>query len=225
MDDIKPRPRRPRPTIRSNTAHPHAARPDNTQPQLQAQTQPTTIRKLSLHQRLLQQKKKLLIYGVVVAAVAVASSIYFLQPTTPTQSPNVVDTPQFQTVLPIGEDIAKLGGWKRVSPPDKPGAYAYDDTIGSIAITVSQQRLPNSFKSNTADAITQLAKSYNATEKLTADDTTFYVGASANGPQSVIFTKNDLLILIKSKARVSNKSWVKYIAKLAPTGSPQPPQY
>lgn len=122
--------------------------------------------------------------------------------------------PEYATLLPKGKNIDDLGGWGRVSPPGKEPVFAFRDNIDNVAISVSQQPLPESFKKNTTTAIAQLAESYAANEKIKAGSTDAYVGTSKDGPQSVILTKNELLILIKSAAKIELKSWESYLATL-----------
>lgn len=117
-------------------------------------------------------------------------------------------------IIPEGKKIAELGGWQRVSPETSDPVYAYTDSIDTVPISVSQQSLPQSFEGNVTDATAELAKKFNATNKQTAGETTFYIGTSAKGPQSTIFTKSNLLILIKSKTKISDKSWASYIQSL-----------
>ena len=126
----------------------------------------------------------------------------------------VIDTPNYATVLPAGKSISTLGGWTRISPPENDPVYAYTDKIGDLEISVSQQSLPASFKNNVDTQVAEMAKSFNATTEIEAGDTKVYIGTSANGPQSVIFTKNSLLILIKSQEKVENNDWLRYIESL-----------
>jgi hypothetical protein len=122
--------------------------------------------------------------------------------------------PDYKTLVPAGKDIKQLGGWTRVSPPDKNPVFAYTDMIGSTRISVSEQPLPKNFKNDTAVQIDELAKGFNANEKITASGTTIHLGTSANGAQSVILTKNNLLILIKSVSPITSNEWVKYVTSL-----------
>lgn len=122
--------------------------------------------------------------------------------------------PSFQTVLPSGQSITSLGGWHRVTPPGQDPVFAYSDTIDSVPVSVSEQPLPDAFKRDVPSAVADLAKQYNATVKLKADDTVVYVGTSAKGPQSTILTKHNLLILIKSKSQIDNSSWTDYVSSL-----------
>lgn len=133
--------------------------------------------------------------------------------------------PDYTTVLPEGKSVVTLGGWQRVSPPEGDPVYAYTDKIEGVSVTVSQQPMPDKFHRNTNSQVEKLAKGYNATEKIDADGTTVYVGTSAKGPQSVILTKDDLLILIKSQKKVSNDAWKNYVDSLTTATLPNIPSY
>lgn len=121
--------------------------------------------------------------------------------------------PSHPTVLPRGTSIKDLGGWQQLKAPNGNAVYVYTDKISNVPISVSQQPLPESLKQD-SDSIEKLAKNYNATDTINAKGTKVYIGTSAKGPQSVIFAKNSLLILIKSQENISNKAWAKYIASL-----------
>lgn len=126
----------------------------------------------------------------------------------------VKGTPDYPTLLPAGKSIDSLGGWTRVSPPGRDPVYAYVDKIQGVLVDVSEQPLPKSFQSGTAEAVAQLAQGFNADQKLVIDGTTIYIGTSAKGPQSVIFTKNNLLILIKSESIITNNQWAAYVSSM-----------
>jgi len=123
-------------------------------------------------------------------------------------------TPSFKTLIPTGKTINDLGGWTRVSPKNVDPVFAFVDKIGNIPINLSQQPLPDSFKTDTNDQIASLASDFKATEKITINNTTVYIGTSAKGPQSVIFSKNNLLVLIKSSVEINNNEWANYINSL-----------
>jgi hypothetical protein len=129
-------------------------------------------------------------------------------------STEAVEDLEYQTILPSGKSISALGGWKRVSPEKSEPVYAYTDKIGDISINVSEQPLPESFIGNTDSQVAELAEKFNATTKIDAGDVKAYVGTSAKGPQSAIFTKNSLLILIKSQEKIDDAAWAKYIKSL-----------
>jgi hypothetical protein len=126
----------------------------------------------------------------------------------------VVENLEYQTIVPDGKSISELGGWKRVSPAGSDPVFAYTDTIGAVSISVSQQPLPKSFVGDTDNQVAELAKKFSATNKIQSADTTIYVGSSSKGPQSAIFTKNGLLILIKSQEKIEDAAWAKYAKSL-----------
>lgn len=125
-----------------------------------------------------------------------------------------VKTPSYETALPKGKSISELGGWKRVSPPKNDPVFAFTDTIDGVPISVSEQPLPQSFKTDTGNQVAQLAQKFSATDKLEAGGTTVYIGTSSKGPQSVIFAKNNVLILIKSEKKITDTSWAAYAQSL-----------
>jgi hypothetical protein len=164
-------------------------------------------------------KKTTIVIGVIVLIVAVCVTIgvLTLQRNTSQYASTSGDTtekPSYETILPSNKNVDQLGGWTRISPPENDPVYAYTDSIGNVSINVSQQPLPAAFKNNLDTQVSELAKKFNATTKLEANDTTAYIGTSAKGPQSVIFAKNDLLILIKSEQKIDDSAWAKYIDSL-----------
>lgn len=123
-------------------------------------------------------------------------------------------SPTFDTILPGDKSIKQLGGWTRVSPPDRDPVFAYADKIDNIPIIVSQQELPKDFDDDTAAQMSNLASNYYANRSVQAGDTKVYIGTSAKGPQSVIFTKSHLLVLIKAQASVPDDAWKTYVSSL-----------
>ena len=164
------------------------------------------------------RRKKKIIAGMLIAAgvLAVLYSLPVTQqllPSSKNEGPalSAASTPSYQTILPAGKtDIT----WQRVSPPDRDPVFAYSDTLENVKIAVSQQPIPDNFKPNISDSVANLAKSYAATDKVTAGDTQLYVGTSGQGPQSVIFTKNSLLVLIKSSSKIPDAAWARYVESL-----------
>lgn len=123
-------------------------------------------------------------------------------------------TPPFQALLPVNTPVNKLGGWQKLTPPDGSSVYVFIDRVDGVSVNVSQQILPDTFKQDTASKVAELAKAYNATRVLEVETTKAYIGTSAKGPQSVLFTKNGLLIFIKSDGTISDDMWEKYISRL-----------
>lgn len=149
-------------------------------------------------------RKRVVFVGIAIAAVTASVAVWLLAQ----NDTQITGDPDYQTVLPNNTSIQSLGGWTKVSPEESDPAYAYTDNIDGVSISVSQQPVPDSFQ------LAETAKGFNATEELDASGTKVYLGTSAKGPQSIIFTKKNLLILIKSQSKISNESWIKYINTL-----------
>jgi hypothetical protein len=165
--------------------------------------------------------KKVIIVSLVIMVVAgsLATGLLIHQRDIAKNSSNnkpneAVEDLEYQTILPDGKSISELGGWKRVSPSKNDPVFAYVDKIGDISINVSEQPLPKSFIGDVDNQVTELAKKFNATAKIEVGDIKVYVGTSAKGPQSAIFTKNSLLILIKSQEKIDDTDWAKYTSSL-----------
>lgn len=166
----------------------------------------------TVRQQYSANKKILIIIGIFLVALTFGG---IMSITTERSHQNKsAQLPQYETLLPTNKSIAELGGWNRVSPPDKSPVFSYTDKIENIFISVSEQPLPDAFKSEPELQTSKLAESYNATTKFDANGTTVYLGNSAAGPQSIIFTKNNLLILIKSQNKINEKAWISYIQAL-----------
>lgn len=123
-------------------------------------------------------------------------------------------TPDFKTILPTGKNISEFGGWTLISPKGTDPVYTYVDKVDGVSINVSEQKLPENFKDDIEQNIENLAISFNADEKISTNDLIIHIGTSVEGPQSIIFNKNDLLILIKSDTSINNNQWIEYINSL-----------
>jgi hypothetical protein len=124
------------------------------------------------------------------------------------------EQPHYATLLPQGKSIESLGGWHRVSPDGKDPVFAFTDSIDGIGISVSEQPLPANFQDDTDGQVAKLAQNFGANEKVMAGHTAVYIGTSIKGPQSIITSQADLLILIKSQHKISNIHWANYISNL-----------
>lgn len=154
------------------------------------------------------KKRHFISITILICCIIAGVFVVISTRTQPSQAPT------YTALLPVQKSISDLGGWTRVSPPDKDPVFAYRDTIDGTAVTVSQQQLPASFKGDTANQVADIAKKFNATSQLDINGTTVYIGTSAKGPQSAIFAKRDLLILIKSQKTMSDAAWSTYITSL-----------
>ncbi|HSW98758.1 MAG TPA: hypothetical protein VLF71_02890 [Candidatus Saccharimonadales bacterium] len=126
-----------------------------------------------------------------------------------------IDQPPYATILPAGKTAQQLGGWGRVSPKTSDPVYAYADILKGIGITVSEQPLPDEFALSPQSRVTDLAKQFNATKALTTKaGTVAYIGTSTQGIQSIVATKQQLLILIRSEQTVPDTDWAAYLDSL-----------
>lgn len=122
--------------------------------------------------------------------------------------------PFFSTLLPAGKTIEALGGWQRASPSNSNASFAFSDLIGNNRIVVTQQPLPEDFKQDTEKQIDNLIGSTQSTEKITVNNLVVHIATSAKGPQSAIFAKSGLLVMIRSSVTLSNDEWIGYINSL-----------
>lgn len=159
-------------------------------------------------------KKITLIVGAAILAILVSVVIIAIASGNKeeTKQTVIIEDTGFQTILPAGKQIKDLGGWERISPLNTAPVYAYADKIDDSVISVSQQPLP--FTSDSDTQVAQLAAAYSATITLDAKGTKVYIGTSAKGPQSTIFTKSGLLVLIKSQEKIQDSAWISYINSL-----------
>jgi hypothetical protein len=166
----------------------------------------------SLAHKLPRSKKAIVI--TIAILLVVSPAIWLLVRQHEANVTTNAKLPEFQTVLPGIKSVSELGGWQRISPPNKDPVFAYTDTIGDIPISISQQPLPASFHEDPEGQVAEVAKKFSATTKIDAGNTKVYVGTSAKGPQSALLTKNGLLILIKSQKKVDNAAWAEYVKSL-----------
>lgn len=193
-----------------NGSLPTSPSPANDPPSLRAAIAASTH---SLARRLPRSKKAIVITASIIIVATVGIWLFARQHQATVNSN--AKLPDFQTVLPGTKSISELGGWERISPPEKDPVFAYTDTIGDVPISISQQPLPASFRSDVKGQVAELAKKFNATTKINAGDTEVYVGTSAKGPQSAILTKDNLLILIKSQSKIDDAAWAEYVKSLS----------
>lgn len=118
--------------------------------------------------------------------------------------------PTFGTLTPSSDGTVAAD--KKYDPQKK--VVSYTDAIGGVTITVSQQQLPGGFQDNPQEKVKKLAEDFSATEVLSTANPTAYLGTSAKGPQTVIFTKNGLLVFIQSANKIDTHDWAEYITNL-----------
>lgn len=155
----------------------------------------------------------LILAGVIVGGVAIRSVVDTAEMKAH-QTAADGTSPEFRAILPQNTTISELGGWNKQTSPGGETYYDFMDSINGVAIRVSQQKLPENFKQATDDSIAKLAKGYNANRSFDAIGTKVYIGINTKGQQSLIFTRDSLLVFIVSGQTVPDDAWKDYIAKL-----------
>ena len=125
-----------------------------------------------------------------------------------------VDSTEFPLMWPSGksEKDFKL---VRVSPFGNDTVYTYIDSLNNQDIKISQQKLPERFKTDRDVKLKELADSFQATNVIQIDEQKVYLGYSESiNTQSLIFIKKDLLIFIASPQQTSDEIWAGYITAL-----------
>lgn len=159
-------------------------------------------------------KRRIVIGGAAALVIIIIATILIVPHLTGEQKqPTTSSTPTFASLLPKGTSIDTLGGWQKGASPSGDIYYSYKDAIDGVTILVSQQLLPGS-ASELQKRTTEIAQGYHANRTLPINNPIVYIGASAKGQQSVIFTKNKVLVLIASEDTIKDASWVSYIESL-----------
>lgn len=185
-------------------------------------TSPATQRNGRLNRiKLFGNSKKAVAGAAIIVSVTATGIWYFVnQRNSATNNANASQSHAsdgsvtYRTVLPAGKSIDDLNGWQRISPPEGDPVYAYIDSIDGVRVRVSQQPLPRSMNGGADQWVADVAKNFNATNRIMADSNPLYLGTSAQGPQFAIFHIDELLILIKSDAKINDQSWATYARSL-----------
>lgn len=120
--------------------------------------------------------------------------------------------PDFKPVLPNGKTDDTTSGRLAYDPQHRVASFT--DKIGSTDITVSEQQLPESLKPDTDTKIEKMAKDLYATDVINTSNPKAYLGTNIKGPQTLILTKNGLLIFIQSQSKIDKDQWASYITEL-----------
>lgn len=138
------------------------------------------------------------------AEVAGSSKVVGQEVPTPTNDPT------FSIVKPQGRDLPKE---KIIFDPRRKFAK-FEDEINGVPISVSQQPLPEGIKSDPVSGTSKLAKDFGAAEEITVDGTRINYGQDEKGQQTVILTKNGLLIFILTSAQTDKEGLKIYAGNL-----------
>lgn len=167
--------------------------------------------------------------AIVVAFLAVAFGVFYDRKTS-TNSPTTKvlsavnssnqqtlprEKPSFTILYPGGNTSEIIGDLVRSSPSGSAPAYRFYDKIGDVVISVTQQEIPESFKSNIEEQLEKLARDFQANNVIVIDGSKIYHGRKeSSNEQSLILTKANRLIFIIAEKALSDDSWVGYITNL-----------
>ncbi len=119
----------------------------------------------------------------------------------------------FKPLLPNGKTDETTAYKTAVDGQNRP-IYTFTDKIGATDLTVTEQPLPESLKGDTDTKLATMAKDLYLTDVINASNPKAYMGTSVRGPQTVIFTKNGLLVFIQSQAKIDKDQWSEYVTRL-----------
>lgn len=121
------------------------------------------------------------------------------------------ETPRgFDLLFPRGlnEDSFEI---VRISPDGNSPSYTYVDTVpdSTTKVSVTQQEIPKDFN------LQETATNFQATNIIKVDNVEIYHGyTEKTNVQSLILTKNNLLIFIRSSQKMPDEIWAGYVASL-----------
>lgn len=155
---------------------------------------------------------------ILIVAGIVVGNKYLLNDNKPSKSgvlatdgaSEFTNDPKFEIVKPKGRDIAR----EKIVYDPKRNFAKYEDDINGTPVTVSQQPLPETFKADPASGAAKVAKDFGATEELLFEQQKMYYGIDEKGPQTLIFTKNNLLVFIATSKEVEKQSLQVYAGNL-----------
>ena len=125
-----------------------------------------------------------------------------------------VAKPSFQPLAPADSKNNAVNGTPQVAYDTKRNTYSFTDTIGGHAVVVSQQPIPATYKT-AVDAVSKIAISLKANQTATTDSGAAYIASDAkSNTQTVVFSKNNLLVFVQSPFSHTTAQWQAYINAL-----------
>jgi hypothetical protein len=119
--------------------------------------------------------------------------------------------PAFTPLAPVDSTNNGAHGTPQVAYDAKRNTYSFTDTIKGNAIVVSQQPIPTTYKT-AVDAVSKIAVSLKATEAVNASSGTGYIATDPKShAQTVVFSKNNLLVFVQSPFTHASAEWQTYI--------------
>lgn len=120
-------------------------------------------------------------------------------------------TPDFDLLYPNGVEIETV----KISPDNNALVYAFLDTVDGVDIRLSQQLLPKEVLSSQTTEVEKIANSFSATSIIEVDGNRIYHGYNEeSGVQSLVFVKNERLILVSAVSKIPDEKWLSYYLDL-----------
>lgn len=164
--------------------------------------------------RKIKNKRRLFIIASSIAILIIIAALFIASRVQQANQATTSTAPIFSALVPKDNSIESLGGWQKATSPGGDTYYSFKDTLNGVTIRVTEQLLPENFANILQKKTAEIAEGYNATRTLPIENPVAYIGVSAKGQQSVIFTKNKLLVLIASEKTIPDDAWVEYIKSL-----------
>lgn len=176
------------------------------------------VKSLALKVMQLPRFKKFRIIGIVVVLgiIFVSSiSLIILSSNHATKSSHPTEQnkkPPFSPLVPPGE--SQLSDLRGSAYDSIHNSYTYDDLYLGVPIRVSEQPLTSGIP-NTSITVARVAVSLHATSTINTDSGLAYITANGTyGKQTIVFSKNNLLIFIQSSDIIEQAAWSSYIDNL-----------
>jgi hypothetical protein len=120
----------------------------------------------------------------------------------------------YNILYPAGKEAASLQSVTRKAP-DGNVIHTYKDSINGVEFELTQQELPDKFRTDQESQLLEVATSFQATKVIQIDDKKIYTGVNdKTGIQSVFTIKDDKFISIKALQALSDDDLVGYITSL-----------
>lgn len=173
-----------------------------------------------LHIPHLSPKQRNILIGLIVAMVAVLLIMALVSRTNNNEGKSseeanpqtVSQTPEFKPILPGGKSEEVNSGEVRYDPAKK--IVNFKDKITGVEVVISEQSLPDNIKKDADGEVEKIAKSFSADKIIYAGEVKAFYGVSEAGPQTIIFSKKDLLLFIYAPKELDKDGVVQYILGL-----------
>lgn len=127
------------------------------------------------------------------------------------------EAPEFKSYTPSSKQIEDLGGWRKLTPPNKNSkpAYVFLDSLSGVNFRVTQQEIPASIRNDPQKGLGEISQAQTGTRPVPMEDgSTLYISTTDNGSQSMLVIKGEVLISITSSGILSDDQWKQYITEL-----------